>query len=53
MFTARSFLFATLFAARIVGFTRQVLASDLAVHVTASTLDIGVQVAFRTFTDVA
>lgn len=50
---AGTFLLATLLAARVVSFTGQVLAIDLAVHVTASALDIGVQVALRTFVDVA
>lgn len=48
VFTARSFLLAAFLAARVVGFARQVPASDLAVHVTASALDVSVQVAFRT-----
>lgn len=40
-------LLAAFLAARVVGLARQVLASDLAVHVTASALDVSVQVAFR------
>lgn len=53
MLAARSFLLATLLAACVVGFTCQILASDLAIHITASALDIGVQVAVRTFIDMA
>lgn len=53
MLAAGSFLLATFLTARVVGFTRQLFASDLAVHITASALDIGIQVAVRTVADVA
>lgn len=43
-----SLLLATFLAARVVGLGRQVSASDLAVHVTASALDVSVQVTIRT-----
>ncbi|EGI67666.1 hypothetical protein G5I_03711 [Acromyrmex echinatior] len=45
----RSLLLAMLLRARIIGLTCQVLASDLAVHVTTTALDINVQVTFRAF----
>jgi len=49
VFTTGSLLLAAFLAARVIGFARQILASDLAVHVTASAFDISSQVAFRTF----
>lgn len=46
---AGSLLLAAFLAARIIGFACQVLAINLAVHVTATALDISVQVTFRAF----
>lgn len=50
--TARSLLLAAFLTARVVGLSRQIPASDLTIHVTASALNIGVQVTFRTFSHV-
>lgn len=52
VFTARSLLLAAFLAARVIGLGRQISAGDLAVHVTASALDVGVQFTFRTFSHV-
>lgn len=45
---AGSLLLAAFLAACVVGLGRQIPASDLAVHVTASTLDVSVQITIRT-----
>lgn len=50
--TAGSLLLAAFLTACIIGLGRQILTSNLTVHITASALDIGVQVTFWTFSHV-